>query len=57
MHKKKEGVILIILVQESLHLELWLKRYGVLKFQGLFYEFSEARNPSEIIFQILGAFL
>jgi hypothetical protein len=50
-------VILRILAQESHDLELWLKRYGVLKFQGYFMNFSETRDPSEIIFQILGASL
>jgi hypothetical protein len=45
-----------ILVQESPNLALWFKRYGVLKFRGLFYDFFEARDPSEIIFQIPGAF-
>jgi hypothetical protein len=44
-------------VQESLNLELWLKRYGVLKFQGYFMNFSETRDPSKIIFQIPGASL
>jgi hypothetical protein len=52
MHRKKEEVILRILAQESLVLELLLKRYEFLKFWSYFCGFSEARDLFRIIFQI-----
>ena len=47
-------MILRILAQESLVLELWLKRYEFFKFWSYFVDFSEARDLFGIIFQIPG---
>jgi hypothetical protein len=53
MHKKKDGVIPRIFVKESLNLQLWLKSYEGLMFQGLFCKFPEKNQKfgfSGIIF-------
>jgi hypothetical protein len=54
VQKVKEEVIPRIFVQESLNLELWLKIYEELKFQGLFHEFFYVKDIFGIIFQKQG---
>jgi hypothetical protein len=54
MRRKKAEEILRILAQQSLDLELWLKRYEFLNFGAIFGDFSEARDLFGIIFQISG---